>query len=352
MLAMIKPLAEIKVSEPVSIRNLTIFPLLSERDDSGPDYIPSSVAIEEQGMCVEEIVEQGSVPNLMVINPGQVAVLLLDGEELRGAKQNRIVNTSILIPPESRTVINVSCTESGRWSYTSKHFAHSKTIMAAKLRRRKSRAVSKNLESKKGFASNQGEVWQNVAELNAKIGSHSATSAMAAAYEAAREELNAALTKCVCNQNQRGLLAFIDGKPVGLDLLSRKSVYKTIHPQLVQSYAMEALASDRHAIRRSGAPNEVVRKANLEDEATTFISQCTEIEGKAFPSVGLGEDWRFQKESITGSGLQVEQTWVHLAYFFEDEDLPESDILLNRKIRLRRRGLFRQPTGENQQEPQ
>lgn len=346
---MIKPLAAISISDPVSVRNLTVFPLLSKGENPAPEYIPSSVAFDEHGMRVEEIVEQGSVPNLMVINPASVAVLLLDGEELRGAKQNRIVNTSILIPPESRTKIDVSCTESGRWRYTSKSFSHSKTIMAAKLRRRKSRAVSKNLESKKSFASNQSEVWQNIADLNAKIGSHSETSAMAAAYEAARKELNSALEHCTCIEHQQGLLAFIDGKPAGLDFLSQKSAYRTIHPQLVQSYAMEALASERRAVREAAhTPQSREPKTCSIEEAATFISQCIEIEGKAFPSVGLGEDWRFQQEPITGSGLQVDQTWVHLAYFFEDEDLPENDILRHRKIRASRQRLFRRPAGETQ----
>lgn len=346
MLAMIKPLVEISVADPISVRNLTVFPLLSKGVNPAPEYIASSVAIEEHGLQVEEIVQQGSVPNLMVINPASVAVLLLDGEELRGAKQNRIVNTSILIPPESRTKIDVSCTERGRWRYTSKNFSHSKTIMAAKLRRRKSRAVSKNLQSNKSFASNQGEVWQNIAELNAKIGSHSETSAMAAAYEAAREELNNALEHCACVEHQQGLLVFIDGKPAGLDFLSQRSVYQTIHPQLLQSYAMEALASERRAIREAAqTPQQRDPKTCSIEEATDLISQCAKIEGKAFPSVGLGEDWRFQKESIIGSGLQVDKTWVHMAYFWEDEPHSEYDSTRVARFRASRQRLFVRPHG-------
>lgn len=44
-----------------------------------------------------EVSEAGSVPSLRVVNKGERAVFLLDSEELVGAKQNRILNTSVLI---------------------------------------------------------------------------------------------------------------------------------------------------------------------------------------------------------------------------------------------------------------
>ena len=49
--------------------------------------------------CIEikEVSTQGTVPDLKVINTSPMMILILDGEELVGAKQNRIVNTTILI---------------------------------------------------------------------------------------------------------------------------------------------------------------------------------------------------------------------------------------------------------------
>jgi len=43
------------------------------------------------------------VPELLVINQGERAVLLVDGEELVGAKQNRVLNTSVLVRGKSET---------------------------------------------------------------------------------------------------------------------------------------------------------------------------------------------------------------------------------------------------------
>ena len=63
-----------------------------------------------------EVSRGGSVPELKVVNKSDRMLLILDGEELVGAKQNRIVNTTILIAGNTATVIPVSCVEQGRWS--------------------------------------------------------------------------------------------------------------------------------------------------------------------------------------------------------------------------------------------
>jgi ARG and Rhodanese-Phosphatase-superfamily-associated Protein domain len=71
---------------------------------------------------VEEVSEGGSVPDLLVTNLGGSRVLFLEGEELRGAKRNRVLNTSVLVAAHSKTRIPVRCVEQGRWRYRSRHF--------------------------------------------------------------------------------------------------------------------------------------------------------------------------------------------------------------------------------------
>jgi hypothetical protein len=63
--------------------------------------------------------EGGDVPTLRLTSAADRPVLLLDGEELIGAKQNRVLNTTVLVAAHSRLTIPVSCVEQGRWAYKS-----------------------------------------------------------------------------------------------------------------------------------------------------------------------------------------------------------------------------------------
>jgi hypothetical protein len=62
-------------------------------------------------------------------------VLILDGEELVGAKQNRIVNTTILVAAGAEIVIPVSCVEQGRWTYKSDAFSSKHRVMSPSIRK-------------------------------------------------------------------------------------------------------------------------------------------------------------------------------------------------------------------------
>ena len=105
-------------------------------------------------------------------------LLLLDGEELAGAKQNRVLNTTILVKEKSELVIPVSCTEQGRWSYQSAEFYNSENFLPLKIRSNKAAFMSKSLKESGNYHSDQGAIWDDIAEFSLKSGVDSATGAM------------------------------------------------------------------------------------------------------------------------------------------------------------------------------
>jgi len=290
------------VGEIKAADRLALMPLFGPA--GGPRYLTLTEAKSDGCIAVTEISESGSVPNLRVENKADLPVLLLDGEELAGAKQNRVVNTTILLKKASVTIIPVSCTEAGRWSYVAPDFADSGVVMSHRLRAAKAEGVSESLARGGRFDSDQRRVWDEVERLHKRAGVHSPTSAMRDVFEARREALDNLVDAFVPLPNQTGLLAFIDGRVVALDLLSQPSAYAAVAAKLVRSYAMEAVVG-----KPTGA-NKPSKKA-----AQTFLHKAGEIAGGRFKSIGHGHDYRFGGKDLTGTALVYRKRVIHAAFF-------------------------------------
>lgn len=290
-------------------RHVTLFPLAAPPRE--PAYIPLGKALTEGVLTIGEISESGSVPTLRVENAGKTPVLILDGEELVGARQNRVLNTTVLVPGLSTMTVPVSCVEQGRWSYQSRTFDVSDAVMARKARYGKSRSVSANLAMDRGFQSDQGKVWDDVAEVLSDVGAASPTGAMREAYESKRESLDAWAAHFPRIEGQTGFLCFIAGKPAGLDALSRPEVYRDVHDKLLRSYLLDAISA-----KPSDGPEEA--------DPAAFLDALAALPETAYPSIGMGDDLRYDGEALCGSALAVDGACVHCA-FFANEDRPASD---------------------------
>jgi len=122
MEAIIAALDQLELGSPITAANLTMYPLIMPAE-SAPGYLTLDEALATGLASITEISESGSVPELLVKNGAAKPVLILDGEELVGAKQNRIVNLTILVAAQQTLHIPVSCVEAGRWARRSREFA-------------------------------------------------------------------------------------------------------------------------------------------------------------------------------------------------------------------------------------
>src|SRR4030066_2444163 len=216
----------LKLGEPQRHKNMTIFPL-STSLDGGPDYTTLKDALEKALLSVTEVSSGGSVPELKVLNTADISVLLLDGEELAGAKQNRVLNTTLLIKEKSETVIPVSCTEQRRWSYVSKAFHDSDTVMSPSLRTEKARTVATSLSSTGQYRPDQGTVWRKIDEMAAKAGTVSETSAMKDTFVQKMAELDEYLKAFRYIPTQKGLLGFVGGGAGGVGFVATRAALET-----------------------------------------------------------------------------------------------------------------------------
>lgn len=106
---------QLRIGKRQAYRNMALFPVIME-DAPSPDYLTLDEALQDGAIEITEVSEGGVVPELKVTNKSSRNVLILDGEELVGAKQNRVINVTILIGAKRTVLIPVSCVEqrSGR----------------------------------------------------------------------------------------------------------------------------------------------------------------------------------------------------------------------------------------------
>ncbi|MBV6505690.1 MAG: hypothetical protein ILNGONEN_01254 [Syntrophorhabdaceae bacterium] len=283
--------------------NLAVIPLFLD-GNGGPSYITLKEALDMGTFIVTEISEGGNVPELKVINKGDIPVILLDGEELSGAKQNRVLNTTVLIAGMSETVIPVSCTEHGRWSYTSSEFRDSDLIMAYNIKRKKARSVMRNVRETGRYASDQGEVWDDIQAMSSNAKVHSSTGAMKDVFESREKDLDDYLNAITMMPEQRGMMVMINGVLMGFDVLSSDTAYAKLHQKLLKSCAIEALLDRK---KKTITPNPAIVEGFLQE-----IITCNETKHK---SVGLGIDYRFEGKEKVGTALVHEDNVIHLAFF-------------------------------------
>ncbi len=100
---------DLEVGAPVRCGPMTLFPLVKSGPTEAADY---SCGPWRRGPRVDD---GGVVAELVTHNHGDQPVLLIEGETLLGAKQDRVLNVSVLLAAKKATTVPVSCVEAGRW---------------------------------------------------------------------------------------------------------------------------------------------------------------------------------------------------------------------------------------------
>jgi len=307
-------LDHLETGNPFVVRNLVFFPLFPQPGLVRPPFLSMRTALERDQLRVSEVSESGQVGRLTAENTGDTPILLVDGEEVKGAKQNRIINTSILLEPHSKVVIPVSCTEQHRWSYRSRTFAESDSMMAYSLRSRKNLRMKAALKARREYAAGQGMVWNEIHDLHAKLGARSATGAMHDAYASRQDELKQALEQVPLQAGQVGLMVFWDGDFTTLEYLARPDAYADMHEKLVKSFLIESIADKKEQtepVSRERAAELLLRLNALEEDLRQ-------------PSVGGGEDLRWTGNGLEASGLFYRDAFLHY-HAFSSKELEEKE---------------------------
>lgn len=343
-----RSLGGLRPDSPICAGHLTILPFTSTIEVEAR-YVLLAKAIERGRLTVTEVNEGGAVPFLRAVNQGPRPVLIFDGEELVGAKQNRIVNTTLLLGV-GESLLPVSCVEQGRWSHRSESFSSGEWASHPNLRRQKELQVRENLRQAdvhleeveragaaaghtvrearaampqdlkaRAYRSDQGAVWNEVARGARAHGVRSNTGAMADVYAQRAADLERTLApfaKAGADGLPRrvplkGMVAaavFVDGRFVCLDALWPARRFAELWPKLVRGYALEGLQA-----ARSGRPPRAPEDA--EADVLRLFARLADGAIVDRPGVDLGDDLRIEAPAALGAGLAWDGELLQLTVF-------------------------------------
>jgi hypothetical protein len=278
---------------------------LTTSDHDVLEYITGEVAVKKGWIEIREVSEGGNVNELILLNTSDAFVFLMDGDVLMGAKQNRVVNTSMLLKPQTKSHIPVSCVERGRWSRVSPRFDYANYSAPPGLRSMKSESVRLNLDRQRGFSSDQGEIWNGVESYQRMTKSASPTSNLSDVMESQRKRYESLAEKIRPVDGACGMAVFIERDLVGLDLFHRRDVFSEYCPKILRGIGFEAMT-----VRKTDT---AIDETEARFKAEECFDEIQKASVKSFPSVGVGTEHRFTLEKGSGFNLEYDGHIIHLS---------------------------------------
>lgn len=259
----------------------------------------------ELGLAEVKECEHSTVNTLIVKNNAVTPLLLVDGEEIIGGDQNRIVNATILIAPNSEEKIPVNCTEHGRWAYKSE-FKQSEYMANYRTRSAKEKAVRANM-------SGQQAVWDSINDLEMSRSFSSPTQAMSESYENLKVDLDEFISNFKALDGQTGAVIIIDGEIKGFELFLNSQIYHEYHEKILKSYLIDTDINDSIFT----IDTEVARD---------LIVEALSVEYAAKKSNGLEEAFEFENSNGLGTAYIYKDELLHMSYFKNEAETAKKEV--------------------------
>jgi hypothetical protein len=204
-------------------------------------------ANDEMGYINGEEYDAGSasdeVNRLFIENTSNDTVFIMAGEVVKGGKQDRVIASDMIIPPHSKPIdLSVFCVEHGRWTYGGDADASDGFTGYAN--------VSSNSVRKAAITTkDQSQVWEEVEEVTVANDAVSETGTLNALEEDAdyQKELLAYEARFANLPNSGtsviGVVAVTGDHVIGCDMFATPDLFRNAFPDLLKSYASEAITS-------------------------------------------------------------------------------------------------------------
>ena len=284
------------------VKGLGTIPILTEMVPELEVLEPLESALKRGVARITETSPAGEVPFLMLENTGDCPIIILDGEEVVGGKQNRIINTTLVIPANTKVKIPVSCIQAGRWRHERADFESAGSVFRARSRAAQMATVTANVLESGSFLSDQMAVWDEVNASLGELGVHSETSDFREGREKVANRLEEFVEAIRPVENQIGAI-FVNAQGVlGLEMLGTPALFAKVCGKVIKSFAFEVLSEPE------------LNGTSIE-AATQWWDKTLKSPFTRHASPGAGEDIRVGTEDLIGSGLIWNDAVVHFSCF-------------------------------------
>lgn len=286
-------LRHLSLAERQNYENMTVVPILS--DTNTPFDVLDLKEGLKMGLVKIEECDNSNIEQVKLKNNSISPLILLDGEEIAGSLQNRIISQTMIIAPKSEIKIPVNCSEKGRNTYKSE-FHYSNYMANSNTRRKK--VYNKN-------KLRQNVVWSSIDDLEKDKNTCSKTNALRDSYEKNKYDIDSYLKHFKMENNQIGVICIVENK-VGLEIFNNHSLYEKYNEMLLRSYIIDS--SNKEKINISNKELENILDSINDD---SFIKK---------EAVGLGKYYKISNSYGNGHILIYENNMVHTSFFKKIEE--------------------------------
>lgn len=245
-------LDDLEVGAGFQLKNLNLYPIYKSTLRKS-DLVSLREALEQD---IIEIKETGIVGTILVINKSKdKKILLVEGETVKGGAQNRVINTTIIIMPNTQEKIPVSCVQQHRWNTFDEPFKnseylspHTHTLLAKEIHTNLQESFqSTGCYGGKGsacYAGNQGSLWAGADTFLLSANAMDATADIHKAFETKKEDIDEwmKLIQPILDQPIVGIITEIDGN-VFADISDTVEFAKDNLNKIVKGFCLDAILS-------------------------------------------------------------------------------------------------------------
>jgi hypothetical protein len=337
LLAEVKGYGELSISPSYTYKNMSLFVIYRAAQESASpyDFITLQEGLESKQVIVSEK-EDATIRTLQVENLSDRQLFIQIGDILKGGKQDRTIQASLIIPPHTGKIdVPSLCVEQGRWGTDSSNApntlppessvssaaptntpSHESTASSGVTRAfyYSGNCANGNVIRSAIQGGDQGLVWQSISTYNAQLYTVNGFTVNGTSLNSMMDNEK---LKVICKKYQDaygklleqypqgiGLAYVLHGKLQTIELFQSPELLRKSFGKLVYSFATEA------AINTTSEQVKILANTAVKD----FLFQMEEFEEAKVEFIMENETGRYKNEVGLISEVKNKGTVIHRQY--------------------------------------